>query len=71
MRDNGPGLSESERKDAFGRFWRKAENQNSPGTGLGLAIVRQIATASGAEVVLTNHKDGSPGLSAIVICQGV
>lgn len=66
--DSGPGLNDSEKSEAFQRFWRKAGTQNTAGTGLGLAIVKQIATASGAEVRFEDRADGEPGLVALVAC---
>jgi signal transduction histidine kinase len=66
--DEGPGLDDAEKSEAFQRFWRKPGSQNSPGTGLGLAIVRQIATASGAEAWFSDRRDGHSGLVASVKC---
>lgn len=66
--DDGPGLDDTEKSEAFQRFWRKPGSQNTPGTGLGLAIVRQIATASGAEVWFSDRRDGRQGLVASVKC---
>ena len=68
--DEGPGLTDQEKTDAFQRFWRKPGSQNVPGTGLGLAIVRQIATASDAEVYFTDRDDGLHGLVAVLRCRG-
>lgn len=53
--DDGPGMSEQERGQAFDRFWRGSSSQ--PGSGLGLAIVARLATLSLAAVRL----DGAPG----------
>lgn len=52
VRDDGPGIPESERGRIFERFYRVAGNDR-PGSGLGLAIVRQAAARMGGHVVLT------------------
>jgi len=49
--DQGPGLSDDERRRAFDRFWRGA-GARSGGSGLGLAIVAQLAAASGGDATL-------------------
>jgi signal transduction histidine kinase len=46
--DDGPGLSEEERAEALGRFWRSGAHANVPGSGLGLAIAAELAKACGA-----------------------
>lgn len=71
VQDQGPGLNDVEKIDAFNRFWRSVDNQNMPGTGLGLAIVKQIAAASGAEVLLVDREDAHSGLIARVECARV
>lgn len=57
VRDEGEGLSEEQRSQAFERFWRA--HSDARGSGLGLAIVRATAerhggrvTASGAEFAI-------------------
>ena len=62
--DEGPGLSESDRVDAFERFWR-AGDAAPGGTGLGLAIVRQLANASGGTAELREAPAG--GIDATVV----
>lgn len=49
VRDEGPGLSQEERRRAFDRFWR---GRSGEGSGLGLAIVRLLVEADGGEVEL-------------------
>ena len=61
--DEGPGMSDSERANAFDRFWR-APTAPADGTGLGLAIAQQLAHASGAEVELRPAAGG--GLNAVI-----
>jgi signal transduction histidine kinase len=51
--DDGPGMSESARADAFRRFGRSGTG----GNGLGLAIVHRLATANGGRIAL----DQTPG----------
>ncbi|MGW0581825.1 ATP-binding protein, partial [Streptomyces sp. NPDC002920] len=44
--DEGPGMTEEQRRRAFDRFWR-APDAPKGGTGLGLALVQRLAHASG------------------------
>ncbi|MEO8363939.1 MAG: ATP-binding protein [Ilumatobacteraceae bacterium] len=63
--DEGPGLSDTQRLQAFDRFWRGDEQSNRrTGSGLGLAIVSQLANASGYRVELRNSIHG--GIEAVV-----
>ncbi|MER5431918.1 HAMP domain-containing sensor histidine kinase [Streptomyces sp. NPDC002588] len=61
--DEGPGMTEEQRRRAFDRFWR-APDAPKGGTGLGLALVQRLAHASGGEVVLRQAPRG--GLDAVV-----
>ena len=61
--DQGPGLSEEERRHAFDRFWRSSATGRG-GSGLGLAIVDRLATASGGGAELREAEGG--GLDAVV-----
>lgn len=61
--DQGPGMSEEQRRRAFDRFWR-AHDADHEGTGLGLPIVKQLARASRGEVTLQAAPGG--GLDAVV-----
>lgn len=54
--DQGPGMSEADRRRAFDRFWRASDTHHD-GTGLGLPIVEQLTRASGGHVAL----DPAPG----------
>jgi two-component system sensor histidine kinase TctE len=56
--DNGPGIPFEERDHVFERFYRLRQDR-SDGCGLGLPIVREIATASGATVGLSDAPTGS------------
>ncbi len=59
--DQGPGMSETQREAAFGRFWQGAHGTTGT-SGLGLAIARQLARASGGELTLRARAGG--GLEA-------
>jgi two-component system osmolarity sensor histidine kinase EnvZ len=52
--DDGPGIPESRREEAFRPFHRLDEGRNlqAGGVGLGLAIARDIARAHGGDIVL-------------------
>ena len=59
VRDNGPGLSESERQRIFTQFTRMHEAR-AEGHGLGLSIVQRIITKLGGTVGLESQtEDGS------------
>jgi len=66
VEDDGPGIAESRREEAFRPFHRLDEGRNlqSGGSGLGLAIARDIARAHGGEVILGHSSMG--GLSATI-----
>lgn len=61
--DEGPGMTEEQRRRAFDRFWR-APDAPKGGTGLGLALVQRLAHASGGDVLLRPGAQG--GLDAVV-----
>lgn len=50
VQDSGPGISESDVKRIFERFFRAASARGIPGTGLGLAIVKHLVLLMGGEV---------------------
>ena len=62
--DQGPGMSDEQRRRAFDRFWRGPATAGRDGSGLGLAIVRQLAQESGGEAGLSPGSD--TGLDAWV-----
>lgn len=64
--DDGPGIPQASREEAFRPFVRldHARNLDETGTGLGLAIARDIAHAHGGEIRLDDSPLG--GLRAIV-----
>lgn len=66
VEDDGPGIPELQREEAFRPFHRLDEGRNlqSGGSGLGLAIARDIARAHGGEILLDQSAMG--GLKATV-----
>jgi two-component system osmolarity sensor histidine kinase EnvZ len=66
IEDDGPGIPEARREEAFRPFHRLDEGRNlqKGGSGLGLAIARDIARAHGGDIVLGKAKLG--GLSATI-----
>ena len=66
VEDNGPGIPEARREEAFRPFHRLDEGRNlqSGGSGLGLAIARDITRAHGGDLVLGYSSLG--GLKATV-----
>jgi signal transduction histidine kinase len=62
VRDQGPGMTPTDRQHAFDRFWQGGERVS--GSGLGLAIVQQLAEANGGNVTLDGAEPG--GLVASV-----
>ncbi len=49
--DNGPGISEEDKKRLFQRFWQgQPGRQHAPGTGLGLYLCRQIIEAHKGQI---------------------
>jgi two-component system osmolarity sensor histidine kinase EnvZ len=66
VEDDGPGIPEARREEAFRPFHRLDEGRNlqSGGSGLGLAIARDIARAHGGDIVLDRSTLG--GLKAAI-----
>ena len=66
VEDDGPGIPENRREEAFRPFHRLDQGRNlqSGGSGLGLAIARDIARAHGGDIVLGDSALG--GLKAVV-----
>ncbi len=64
--DDGPGIPEGRREEAFRPFHRLDEGRNlqTGGVGLGLAIARDIARAHGGDLLLDASPEG--GLRAVV-----
>ena len=64
--DDGPGIPEDRREEAFRPFHRLDEGRNlqTGGVGLGLAIARDIARAHGGDLILGTSRMG--GLRAAI-----
>lgn len=62
VRDEGPGMSESERLHAFERFYRGDARGEIPGTGLGLAIAKRAVDRAGGTIGI----DSAPGRGTTV-----
>ena len=62
--DEGPGMGEADRQQAFVRFWRGQSDRGSSGSGLGLAIVAQLVRACGGHITLQPRT--GPGLAAVI-----
>ncbi len=62
VRDEGPGMTESERLHAFERFYRGDARGEIPGTGLGLAIAKRAVTRAGGSIAI----DSAPGRGTTV-----
>jgi signal transduction histidine kinase len=58
--DDGPGVPEADRERVFDRFVRldSSRGRGSGTTGLGLAIAREIATAHGGHIAITESPMG-------------
>ncbi len=58
--DDGPGIPEDQREDAFRPFHRLGEgrSQNVAGTGLGLTLARDFARAHGGDIRLEDSEMG-------------
>jgi signal transduction histidine kinase len=57
VRDEGPGMSESERVHAFERFYRGDQRGEITGSGLGLAIAKRAVERVGGDIAI----DSAPG----------
>jgi two-component system, OmpR family, sensor histidine kinase CiaH len=57
VKDEGPGIPDSEKKKVFERFYRIGNEQvrKAKGTGLGLYLCKKIATDHRADIVVTNN----------------
>jgi signal transduction histidine kinase len=62
VRDEGPGMPESERLHAFERFYRGDARGEIPGTGLGLAIAKRAIDRAGGKIAI----DSAPGRGTTV-----
>ena len=67
IRDEGPGLPQSELEKVFEPFYRVegSRSRDTGGTGLGLTIARSVAETYGGSLVLRNRAEG--GLEAVLV----
>lgn len=56
IKDDGIGMTNTEKRKAFERFYQVDESHGSEGSGLGLAIVKRIITLSGGEIKIESKK---------------
>lgn len=54
VRDDGPGIDESEQAKIFARFYRAPNAYDKPGVGIGLYLARQIAQGQGGYIKCTS-----------------
>ena len=66
IEDDGPGLSDAEKSQAFDRFFRgsNTSGQGVEGSGLGLPVVKSIVVAHGGTVDLQDYEGG--GLRVVI-----
>jgi two-component system, OmpR family, sensor histidine kinase KdpD len=66
VRDEGPGIPESELERIFDKFYRvQAQDRRRAGTGLGLAICRGFIEAQGGRITAANRRDRSGAVLTI------
>jgi two-component system osmolarity sensor histidine kinase EnvZ len=60
VEDDGPGIPEAQREEAFRPFHRLDQGRNlqTGGSGLGLAIARDIARSHGGDILLSDSAKG-------------
>jgi signal transduction histidine kinase len=64
VRDQGPGIPESEFENIFDKFVQSSRNRaNAGGTGLGLSICREIISAHKGRIWAENNPDSGANLS--------
>jgi len=64
VRDEGPGVPESDRERIFDRFYRV--ERSGPGAGLGLAVVKELVVLHGGRVWMDSASPGAEGVGAVV-----
>jgi two-component system, OmpR family, sensor histidine kinase KdpD len=64
VRDEGPGVPESDRERIFDRFYRV--EHTGPGAGLGLAVVKELVLLHGGRVWMDSASPGAEGVGAVV-----
>ncbi len=68
IRDTGIGISNSDQKNLFKRFWRSEDyrTRETSGTGLGLHVVRQLSEKIGTEVMVKSRLNHGSTFSFIL-----
>ncbi len=67
VRDNGPGIAQTDLPHIFDRYFRgEASLSNQPGIGLGLALVQAAAKAHGGTVTARNADSGGAELTIVL-----
>ena len=61
VRDEGPGVPDTDRERVFRRFVRLEASRNTPGNGLGLALVSAVAALHGGSVRLAGNEASRRG----------
>jgi two-component system, OmpR family, sensor histidine kinase BaeS len=72
VRDQGPGIDETDLGTVFERFRQGAHGRRDlrGGSGLGLAIVRTLVEAHGGSVAAANHEGGGAELTVALPLRG-
>ncbi len=67
VEDNGPGMTDADKQNAFQRFFRgsNAAERYGDGAGLGLPVAKSIIEAHGGKIDLVDRDGG--GLSAVIM----
>lgn len=58
IRDEGPGIPETDQPYIFDKFYQSKSEENKSGSGLGLAISKAIALRHGIDISVDNHPEG-------------
>ena len=56
IRDQGPGIPETEHERVFQRFHRLDQSRSTPGNGLGLSLVRALTNVHSATISLSDNR---------------
>lgn len=65
IRDQGPGISQSDLPHIFEQFYTVDRSRQGSGTGLGLAIARRIVEAHGGAIVASSKGEGTGAIFTI------
>jgi signal transduction histidine kinase len=59
VRDDGPGVADSDRERVFEPGWRSEPADGHDGAGLGLALARRLVHAAGGELRVEETRVGA------------